>query len=109
MADIQSRLQTIQGINRSRADNIARSAVNSLNGEMERARFKSLGITKAIWRTVRDGDVRSEHQDLEGKVFTIGVGLLGGGYNRGVGEPASANQCRCFQEPVIPGYNDTEE
>lgn len=109
VADIQSRLQAIQGINRARADNIARSAVNSLNGEMERARFKSLGITQAIWRTVGDSDVRHEHDELEGQVFTIGVGLPGGGYNRSVGEPASASKCRCFSEPVIAGYNDTEE
>lgn len=108
VAEIQSRLQAIQGINRARADNIARSAVNSLNGEMERARFKSLGITQAIWRTVGDSDVRSEHSDLEGKVFTLGVGLPGGGYGGGVGEPASANNCRCFSEPVIAGYNDAQ-
>lgn len=106
VSEIRSRLQTIQGVNRARADNIARSAVNSLNGEMESARFLSLGITEARWRTVGDSDVRSEHADLEGKVFTIGVGLPGGGYNGGVGEPNSAPRCRCFREPIIAGYND---
>jgi hypothetical protein len=108
VAEIRSKLQLIQGINRSRADNIARSSVNSLNGEMERARFKSLGIAQGIWRTVKDSDVRHEHEDLEGQRFTIGVGLPGGGYGGGVGEPGSAPRCRCYTEPVIEGYNDVD-
>lgn len=48
-----------------------------------------------IWRTMRDGDVRSAHSSREGQVFSWDNPPEGG-------HPGEAHGCRCWAEPYEP-------
>jgi SPP1 gp7 family putative phage head morphogenesis protein len=107
--DIQNRYQ----VSRARAELIARDQVSKANGQISRQRQADLGITEYTWRTSRDERVRGKpgglypnarpsHHALQGKRFPLrGPGAPG------VGHPGDDYQCRCTQEPVLPG--DTVE
>lgn len=88
--DVEQRLQVASG----RAELIARDQVGKLQGQVNAARQRSLGITRAIWRTVEDERVRLKHAELDGVEFAYDDppnGLL----------PGEAVNCRCSAEPVV--------
>ena len=87
-------LQEIGDISENDARRIARDQIGKLNAQVNVDRQKSLGVKRAIWRTVRDNRVRDEHVDREGEEFDLSLGIDGE-------FPGSAIQCRCFAEPVF--------
>jgi SPP1 gp7 family putative phage head morphogenesis protein len=91
--DIAESIAERYDVSRSRSRLIARDQVGKFYGDLNRVRQGDLGITRFVWRTVRDNRVREEHQELDGEVFTWGEAPEGG--------PGEAVLCRCYADPVI--------
>lgn len=86
--DIQQRLQVASG----RAELIARDQVGKIQGQVNAARQRSLGITRFVWRSVEDERVRPEHQEYDGNTYDYD--------DPPSGElPGEAVNCRCSAEP----------
>lgn len=92
--DVADEIQQRYGVSERHARLIARDQIGKLNGQVNAARQKELGINKFTWRTVKDERVRDEHRALEGQVFSYDAlpeeGLPG--------EPIN---CRCSAEPYF--------
>ena len=54
---------------KSRAMLIARTEVSRASSNFTQARAEAVGSEHYIWRTSHDGDVRSDHKELDGKPF----------------------------------------
>lgn len=81
------------GVAESNAKRIANDQVGKFNASVNRVRQIEAGITRYIWRTVRDNRVRDEHDDLEGESFEWENGPA-------EGHPGEAGvNCRCYSEP----------
>lgn len=78
----------------SDAARIARDQVGKLYGDIQQAKQQALGVTRYIWRTVRDNRVREEHEELEGQIFSWADPPEDG-------HPGDAINCRCSAEPVL--------
>ncbi len=81
---------------RNRAALIARDQTLTHSAQLSRARQRSNGITKFIWRTVGDGRVRDLHEDRDGVEYTWADGA-------GAEDtyPGDGVQCRCSSEPIL--------
>lgn len=94
-----SRWETIAGrlahagqVTESRAALIARDQVGKLFGDINKQRQVNLGVTRYVWRTVRDNRVREEHEVLDGDSFEWGA-------PPSEGHPGEAVNCRCYADP----------
>ena len=94
-----SRWETIAGrlaragqVTESRAALIARDQVGKLFGDINKQRQVNLGVTRYVWRTVRDNRVREEHEALDGDSFEWGA-------PPSEGHPGEAVNCRCYADP----------
>lgn len=105
--DLQKEIEHRFKLTRDRARLIARDQIGKLNGQVNEARQKELGVTRYIWRTVKDERVRGDpdgkypraepsHFDREGQTFSYDDPPEGG-------HPGQDYQCRCYAEPV---YSD---
>ena len=81
---------------RNRSALIARDQTLTHSAQLSRARQRSSGITKFIWRTVGDGRVRDLHEDRDGKEYTWADGA--GSQDT---YPGDGVQCRCSSEPIL--------
>lgn len=54
---------------KSRAMLIARTEVSRASSNFTQARAEAVGSEGYVWRTAKDGDVRSDHKALDGKAF----------------------------------------
>lgn len=95
-----TRWETIAGkisqrfdVGESRAKLIARDQVGKFYGDLNRTRQSDLGITRFIWRTMRDNRVREEHAGYDGNSYEWSDPPEGG-----PGEPVN---CRCYADPDI--------
>jgi SPP1 gp7 family putative phage head morphogenesis protein len=81
---------------RNRAALIARNETLTHSAQLSRARQRSNGITRFIWRTVGDGRVRDLHEDRDGVEYSWADGA-------GAEDtyPGDGVQCRCSSEPVL--------
>jgi SPP1 gp7 family putative phage head morphogenesis protein len=94
-----SRWETIAGrlaragqVIESRAALIARDQVGKLLGDINKQRQVNLGVSRYVWRTVRDNRVREEHEALDGDSFEWGS-------PPSEGHPGEAVNCRCYADP----------
>lgn len=105
IADIQERYS----VSKSRAEVIARDQVGTLNAQITQAKQTGLGITKYIWRTLRDERVRGRpggkypnarpsHWSREGQTFEWAKPPSESSDDGHPGEPI---MCRCTAEPVL--------
>lgn len=92
--ELSAEIQTRDDISKNRATLIARDQIGKMNGQMNEAIQKNLGIEEYTWRTTRDGRVRPEHQERENQVYSWTKPPDGG-------HPGEAIQCRCGAEPNI--------
>lgn len=98
--EVAAEIARTEEVTASRATLIARTEIAKANAAITQARAQSVGATHYIWRTAEDGDVRSSHADMNGKVFrfdqppTLEDGMTG--------NPGEFPNCRCFAEPIIP-------
>jgi SPP1 gp7 family putative phage head morphogenesis protein len=84
-------------VSRSRSKIIARDQVGKFYGDLNRVRQTDVGITRFVWRTMRDNRVRPEHEDLDGHSFEWSSAPEGG-----PGEPVL---CRCYADPDLDSVN----
>ena len=94
-----SRWETIAGrlahagqVTESRAALIARDQVGKLFGDINKQRQTNLGVTRYVWRTVRDNRVREEHEALDGDSISWDSPPTDG-------HPGEAVNCRCYADP----------
>jgi SPP1 gp7 family putative phage head morphogenesis protein len=87
-------LEERHGVSKNRAKVIARDQIGKLNGQLNMERQTALGVDGYIWRTMRDGRVRDDHEDLDGERFL---------WSRPPpeGHPGEPVQCRCYAEPDL--------
>lgn len=99
--DIKKEIMRTTAVTESRARMIARTEVSRTASLFTQARAMAAGSEGYIWRTVRDGDVRHTHEEMEGKYVRWDTppktdkGLAP--YHAGCGP-----NCRCYAEPVLP-------
>lgn len=89
---IAKRLEHVGGVTESRAALIARDQVGKLYGDINKQRQENLGVTRYVWRTVRDNRVREEHEALDGDSFEWSSPPPDG-------HPGEAVNCRCYADP----------
>lgn len=76
------------------ARRIARDQIGKLNAEVNQERQEGMGVSQFVWRTMNDGRVRDEHEELEGEIFEWESPPA-------EGAPGEPIQCRCYAEPVF--------
>lgn len=78
----------------SHAQLVARDQISKLNGQLNKVRQQSAGISKFIWRTQQDDRVRDSHEALEGRRF---------GWEEGADGiiPGEEINCRCWGQAVV--------
>ena len=79
-------------VTESRAALIARDQVGKLFGDINKQRQTNLGVTRYVWRTVRDNRVREEHEALDGDSIAWDSPPSDG-------HPGEAVNCRCYADP----------
>lgn len=112
--DLQAKIRELSDNSKSSARLIARDQISKLTGNIEEARQRKVGVTEYIWRTRRDGRVRSfantngasDHKRLEGTIqkwsdppVTVFRGKRAGAQNH----PSQDIQCRCWPQAI---YDD---
>lgn len=92
--DLTRRLQDATGMERNRADIIARTETMEAFRQSSTDQYGRYGITEEEWLTAHDDRVCDECAALDGKKFPIGEApRVHGGTNA---------RCRCILLPVIP-------
>ncbi len=89
---IAGRLAHAGQVTESRAALIARDQVGKLFGDINKQRQTNLGVTRYVWRTVRDNRVREEHEALDGDSIAWDSPPADG-------HPGEAVNCRCYADP----------
>ncbi len=79
-------------VTEGRAALIARDQVGKLFGDINKQRQANLGVTRYVWRTVRDNRVREEHEALDGDSIAWDSPPA-------EGHPGEAVNCRCYADP----------
>lgn len=103
---LSQRIQEHLGATKARADLIARDQVLTLNAKLSEHRQKRAGIEEYDWKTMGDGSVRSNHDDLDGRRFRWDSPPIGGGTRPDEpGHPGTGINCRCLAIPVIPEFS----
>ncbi len=103
---IRDRILEEHGVTKRQAALIARDQVLSLNAQVTQARHTAAGVTRYVWRTSGDADVRPAHRALNGKTFAYDDPPVVDPKKGRREHPGEDYQCRCTAEPVIEGLDD---
>lgn len=109
---IRDRILEEGAVTKRQAALIARDQVLSLNAQVTQRRHEAAGITRYVWRTSGDGDVRPDHRALNGKTFSyddppvVNASEVRRGRPERREGPGQDYQCRCTAEPVIEGLDE---
>jgi SPP1 gp7 family putative phage head morphogenesis protein len=104
--DIRKQLIERMGIEKRRAQRIARDQTLKLAGQLQQARQEQAGIRRYVWTTSADERVRPDHAELDGRVFAWAEPPVVDKRTQRRGHPGSDFQCRCTADPVL---DDLEE
>lgn len=97
--DLEAGILASGDVSASRARLIARTEVARTASLLTQTRAESIGCTHYIWRTVKDGDVRKSHRQMEGVVCAwADPPKLSDGTTTHAGQ---IYNCRCFPEPIF--------
>lgn len=88
------------GSSKKKATFLAKQETGLLMSKFRESRFKSVGVVRYRWSTSRDGRVREDHKELDGKIYSWDTPPPSGtnGENLNPGEPFG---CRCIAVPII--------
>jgi len=92
--DLARELEKRFGFARKRARLIARDQVGKLYSNINKTRFRAIGVGRYIWRTSGDERVRETHVGFDGNTYTFKEGSP-------EGNPGEPILCRCFPEPIF--------
>ena len=70
LRDIQNEIQDAYGVNKRKAQMLARDQIATLNAQIAQAQQRDAGIQRYRWSTSHDARVRDCHKALDGKVFS---------------------------------------
>lgn len=96
---IVKEIQKAYGVNRRRAELIARDQTAKLNGQIQKAQQQDAGITEYVWSSTGDERVRSSHKELNGKTFSWDDAPVNSDGRKC--HPGEDYQCRCIARPVF--------
>jgi SPP1 gp7 family putative phage head morphogenesis protein len=97
--EIGKQLADLTSVSQNRAEFWARDQAGKAMADLTKTRQTEAGILGYIWRTNRDGSVRDNHAEHEGKYFTWKEGAPGL-TAPGARHPGEDYQCRCWAEPA---------
>jgi len=103
---IRDRILDEGAVTKRQAALIARDQVLSLNAQVTQRRHEAAGITRYVWRTSGDGDVRPAHRALDGKTFSYDDPPVVDPKKGRREHPGQDYQCRCTAEPIIEGLDE---
>jgi SPP1 gp7 family putative phage head morphogenesis protein len=108
--EIRKQLQERLGIEKRRAQLIARDQTLKLAGQLAEARQTQAGIRRYVWTTSADERVRPDHADLDGRTFEWAEPPIVDKRTGRRGHPGEDFQCRCTADPVLddPEPEETE-
>ena len=101
-SEIAKEIMASGDVAKSRAMLIARTEVTRTATTLTQARAMHIGSDGYIWRTTGDGDVRSDHQILNGKFFAWDNPPVADKRSGARAHPGCIYNCRCYPEPVLP-------
>lgn len=103
LSALSKNLNKEYGIEKRRAEFIARDQANKAHAVIERAKRQELGITKAIWLHSHAGKKpRPSHLAANGKEFDVSKGMyLDGEWV----QPGELINCRCCSKSIIEGID----
>lgn len=96
------RIQNRYDVTQSKAEFLARNETAIYVSKVRQARFGDVGITKYVWRTAGDSEVRKDHKKLNGRTFEYSKPPI---VDEATGRRANAGEdynCRCVADPVMP-------
>lgn len=100
-SDVVAAIMESGNVSVNRATLIARTEVSRASSVLTQARAEYVGSTHFIWRTAQDGDVRSEHKALSGKLFAWNDPPIADAHSGTRALPGCIWNCRCYAEPQI--------
>ena len=86
---------------KNRAMLIARTETSRASTSFVQARAEHIGSTHYVWHTSHDGDVRSDHRALDGKVFSWDDPPIADKRSGAKSHPGQIYNCRCFPTPIV--------
>lgn len=86
----------------SRATLIARTEVSRTATTLTQARAQSIESPGYTWTTSHDSDVRSEHRELDGKLFAWNDPPIADKHSGARAHPGCIYNCRCWAKVVLP-------
>ncbi|WP_429498946.1 phage minor head protein [Robbsia andropogonis] len=101
-SEIAKEIMRSGDVAKARATLIARTEVSRTATTLTQARAQYIGSSSYIWRTVGDSDVRSEHRELNGKVFNWNDPPVADARSGARAHPGCIYNCRCYAEPILP-------
>lgn len=95
------RIQQRYDVSMSKASFLARQETSIFVAKARQVRFGDVGITKYVWRTSHDSEVRSDHKKLDGREFEYRKPPIVDEATGRKGNPGEDYNCRCIADPVI--------
>jgi SPP1 gp7 family putative phage head morphogenesis protein len=99
--DIIPQIQKLLSATKNRAETIAITELNKLNGKLNINRMKSNGINYAIWSSANDKRVRRCHLARNGVKYSIDEGCFSSCDNKYL-QVGQEIRCRCAMSIYIP-------
>lgn len=90
-----------EDVSKAKATVIARTEVSRATSNLVEARAVWAGSDGYFWRTSGDADVRPSHKEMEGIYVRWSQPPT---LDKMVGHAGCFPNCRCFAEPVFPGF-----
>jgi SPP1 gp7 family putative phage head morphogenesis protein len=100
--DIFKEIMRSGEVSSSKARTIARTETSRTAATFAESRALRIGSEGYIWRTSEDGDVRKDHRELDGKIFTWDNPPIADKRNGARAHPGCIYNCRCWAEILIP-------
>ncbi len=99
-------VKKVQGrydVSKTKAEFLARQETSLFVSEHRKERFTDAGVIEYIWRTAGDTEVRKGHKELNGRTFRYDDPPIVDEATGRRANPGCDYNCRCVDEPVIPG------
>lgn len=95
------RIEDRYSVSQSKAEFLARQETALFTSKARQVRFGEAGVTKYIWRTAGDSEVRESHKHLNGRTFEYSKPPIVDQASGRRANPGQDYNCRCADEPII--------
>lgn len=87
-----------------KAKRLARNETSLVLSEYSKQKYIQNGITRYRWQTSGDERVRSDHQELNGKIFEFNNPPITDKATGARANPGNFYNCRCIAVPILDNY-----